>query len=311
MNVTFSYSIAVLGPVIVWVDYDNGLDPQYVDASQCAAYPCTVPVEYTIRIEGLRNVRFVDYHKNNHYWNGIHWIGLNNNYVTKQIMIYAIDGVLNMNDPANVHNALVEGYDMSQCASNCSNNGACTIGQNMRYVCDCHQNYTGPTCNVDARPCSAGPCLNNGTCSQTLTNGTYSFNCDCKPNYTGDRCENFDLNGLCAKLSCVKGICKFDAVTSTVSCSCFPMYSGEKCEIESAQMTAIKSTISASAIIAIMSIAITFTLVLISDIIDHCYIRRRKSKILLKKPTKQRFKYKAAFMDSKRYVVHGERREML
>jgi hypothetical protein len=250
----------------------------------------------------------------NTHWDAVAWATLNNKYATRTIAIYDVDFSISLNDPTAVHNILTQGYDLSQCGTNCSNQGSCSVGPNMTYVCNCFPNYIGSTCNVDKRPCSAAPCLNNGTCSQRVNSeGAYDFTCDCLPNYTGERCQNFDLAGLCANLSCANGNCQLDKATSTVSCSCFPKYSGARCEIESEEMKSIKRTIGAASIIAIISIVAFYSLILALDLMDYFIIRKEKERLKLRavKPVKKQFKYKAGFMDSKKYVIHGDRREIL
>jgi hypothetical protein len=127
---------------------------------------------------------------------------------------------------------------MGLCATNCSNRGSCIMSPDptdKSYMCNCSEPYyVDATCSTDARPCSAGPCLNNATCSQALvtnTSSVYKFTCTCKPNYNGMRCETFDMGGLCANLSCTNGVCKFDKATSNVFCSCFPEYAFRRLDI--------------------------------------------------------------------------------
>ncbi len=217
VNSNFSFAINVYGPQVIGVDYQDGEPARYVDASSCPSYPCTVNVTHSLSVTGTFTVKFTDYHGSNQYWNGSIWITYVNNYETRTITVYNVSAALTMDDPSAVYSALVQGFDLSRCASNCTNRGLCKLGLNNTYYCECFADYIGPTCLVDARPCTQFPCLNNGTCLQASNNnGSYNFTCDCKKNYNGDRCQYFDFEGLCANLSCVNGFCKFDKSTSEV-----------------------------------------------------------------------------------------------
>ena len=77
----------------------------------------------------------------------------------------------------------------------------------------------GQTCDEYIDNCASSPCMNNGTCVDTLGN----YTCQCVPGYTGQRCEE-DIDE-CASDPCAnEGICS-DHVAS-FSCTCVTGYLG-------------------------------------------------------------------------------------
>ncbi len=94
-----------------------------------------------------------------------------NNYVSTTIEVF--DGsrpeFLNMSNYEEVSVVMKNGFTVTSCMSNCSNNGICEFKENQTYGCLCNTFYIGEFCQTDKRPCSSVPCLNNGTCSEVVT----------------------------------------------------------------------------------------------------------------------------------------------
>ena len=178
--------------------------------------------------------------------------------------------------------------DLSACLSNCSNQGICVFGFQNKYICQCNEFRTGVSCQSDTRPCSSGPCLNNGNCSN-INNDT-SFQCTCQNElYYGIYCENkIDLclnSTICTQN---QGHCQMNGTQP--NCKCFSDYSGINCDIKSASLIIKKSIISASTIIAIAVLVCFAILVFCFDYVKYCLMRNKKQ---IKKKTQEvkRFKY--------------------
>ncbi|XP_042323272.1 cadherin EGF LAG seven-pass G-type receptor 1 isoform X2 [Sceloporus undulatus] len=70
--------------------------------------------------------------------------------------------------------------EIDLCYSNpCGNNGLCRSREGG-YTCECYEDYTGESCEVNARSgrCAPGVCKNGGTCINLLIGG---FKCECPP----------------------------------------------------------------------------------------------------------------------------------
>ena len=164
-----------------------------------------------------------------------------------------------------ITNLLSGSHDIGDCLSNCSNHGLCVLTNDNKFVCSCEQNFGGQKCQMDLRPCSSGPCLNNGTCYDHTVNSSLlnSFLCECDQYHYGTNCEmsiDVCVNETCSN----KGIC-YD-VGYQPTCKCFKFYSGEKCEIESSEMKTIKAFLSTSSIIAICILIGLYILFFLCDI---------------------------------------------
>ena len=177
--------------------------------------------------------------------------------------------------------------DFSACLANCSNQGLCILDSSQQYICECNQFRIGSACQSDSRPCSSGPCLNGGICSDTI-NDT-SFECTCQSNlYYGRHCEN--KIDLCLNSSVCfnnQGYCIMNG--SQPVCKCKIDYSGVNCEIMSNSLIIRKSIIDASTIIAII-VLVSFAMMILC--LDYTkYFLMKDKKIFKKKPILAKFHY--------------------
>ena len=143
-------------------------------------------------------------------------------------------------------------YDLSGCIVNCSNKGECKFDSLINnFFCSCNSVYlSGYACQIDSRPCSSNPCLNNGTCLDYSDYGNYSistlsgmnsssFSCACNHFYKGTYCESkidVCLNETCSS----NGNCL--DLNNKAKCKCFSMYSGDKCESESNELKTVRQS---------------------------------------------------------------------
>ena len=172
---------------------------------------------------------------------------------------------INFNNPATINNLLTStNQDITACLTNCSNNGVCQLDPStQKLLCACDQYFTGSKCNIDTRPCSYGPCLNNATCTNTnLTSAGYV--CECNEFYTGANCET--QIDLCQNETCSSNG-KCGIVDNKPKCQCFQYYSGDVCQTQSQTLVTIKSMIGTTSIIAVALIIAFYLLILISDIL--------------------------------------------
>lgn len=160
--------------------------------------------------------------------------------------------------------------DFSSCMVNCSNNGMCKYGGNSTFICVCQADYGGKTCQQNLLPCSHSPCLNNATCFENTTDSglnssSSSYYCSCQENYYGQNCEkkvNICVNETCSG----NGVCK--DVGNLPVCQCFALYSGTYCEVVSSQQKTIKTVTSTASIIAIVTLALFYSLIVLSDVLN-------------------------------------------
>jgi hypothetical protein len=177
-------------------------------------------------------------------------------------------------------------YDLNSCISNCSNRGSCRLNINeKKFECNCDDFYTGATCNIDIRPCSNNPCINNSTCINIPRNDSYlyDFKCNCDKYYYGIYCEN-KIN-LCQNETCTsKGLCIVDELNNTISCRCFNLYFGDKCEFQSQELILKKQVVSLTSIIAIVIIALFYSYFIFSDLIRLFSKKNKQTKLIKNKP---------------------------
>jgi hypothetical protein len=89
-------------------------------------------------------------------------------------------------------------------------------------------------------------------------------------------------------------------------------YSGVNCEVASSTMKAIKTTISITTVLAILSIVAFYSCFVILDVLD-IFCNKKRNVRNKAKPVVQKFVYKpsASRNDVKRFIKRGERRELL
>ncbi|CAF0982934.1 unnamed protein product [Brachionus calyciflorus] len=153
--------------------------------------------------------------------------------------------------------------DITDCMKNCSGNGICKATHDLKFYCDCFDNYVGLSCQIDIRPCSSNPCRNNGICLNDLENKTYF--CDCFNDiFYGRNCEL--KKDICENETCSNnGVC-YD-YQNEPKCKCFALYNGTKCQLISGDLQVIKSVVKTSSIIAIVFLVLTFVAVVVNDLI--------------------------------------------
>ena len=129
--------------------------------------------------------------------------------------------------------------------TNCSNNGLCKLSSGNKYICECQDDYIGASCQINIRPCTYFPCLNDGICNEYEIDNHFYFNCTCPQKFSGDRCELFSIDKLCENVTCSsKGVCEINQTSLETRCKCFSYYEGENCEIETQAIVIIKFVIS-------------------------------------------------------------------
>ncbi len=163
--------------------------------------------------------------------------------------------------------------DISGCLLQCSSQGQCQLNQNTQmYECGCKTYFSGSACQYDSRPCSSGPCLNNGTCTNVQgLNSTLSFQCECQNTYYGENCEK--QIDICQNKTCNgKGYC-FNSQNEP-KCKCFSGYSGDECDLTSATVKLVQSVQFTSSLVCFIVIGTTILILILNDLWN-CFIRKR------------------------------------
>ncbi|CAF0891719.1 unnamed protein product [Brachionus calyciflorus] len=168
--------------------------------------------------------------------------------------------------------------DLSNCITNCSGNGYCKLVENIKLICECFTNFSGPKCEINTLPCFSNKCRNNASCINNLHDKTYDCQCvsgyNNKSYFYGTYCEN--KIDLCENETCSKnGICVDTG--NEVKCKCFSKFSGNNCEIESNELNFIKNFIRTSSLIAIIILGMTFCLTFLSDL-SKLFIKEKPNK---------------------------------
>lgn len=177
---------------------------------------------------------------------------------------------------------LTSTIDITDCLSNCSQNGICKYLQIYdKFSCNCDSFFSGTTCSSDTRPCSKNPCLNNGTCVQNLTDPTQtSYYCECGVYYKGKKCES-KIN-VCENETCSgHGSCVDE--NNEPKCKCFNSFYGKQCETMSEGLVRIKAVTSFATITAIIIICLFYLMFIAMDLtriylIEKRYKRHNKKK---------------------------------
>jgi hypothetical protein len=181
-------------------------------------------------------------------------------------------------------------YDLNGCIVNCSNSGQCKFDFLINnFFCSCNSIYlSGYACQIDLRPCSSNPCLNNATCVDFSNSGSYSsslFSCVCDEYYEGFYCES--KIDVCQNETCSShGYCL--DVNNKAKCACSSMYWGERCEMESNELKTAKEIISIASILAVVIIILFYIFIFLLDVAKFCCERKAKKRIRLV----QKFTYK-------------------
>ena len=93
--------------------------------------------------------------------------------------------------------AATEGRGISQCvfsqqcsSSVCSHHGVCSLREDLSYNCNCHEGYSGDTCDINQLECDdkVVGCVNGGSCMVELIELVQVFGCVCPLGFTGDKC---------------------------------------------------------------------------------------------------------------------------
>ena len=190
-------------------------------------------------------------------------------------------------DPTQTIELLNSNYDLSGCIVNCTNNGQCKFDSiNTKFICSCFSNYmSGYACQIDTRPCSSNPCLNNATCVDYSNSGnnsmaallgtnSSSFYCSCGKYYKGTYCES--KIDLCQNETCSNNGNCFE-FNNMPKCKCFSMYSGDKCETQSSELKNVKTIISYTTILAIITIVLFYSSFILMDATKYSF---KKNNIL-------------------------------
>ena len=158
---------------------------------------------------------------------------------------------------------------MSDCLTNCSNQGHCTVDASGNFVCDCLEGFTGKRCSTDQRPCSVYPCINQGKCIDIKNGSSFSFICDCPYPFYGSRCQ--DKIDICKNITCSgNGYCVGNGTQPL--CVCADQYLGSNCENESEKLKVIKKVINVASAIAVTALVLFFTSFIAIDVANQLFI---------------------------------------
>ena len=91
----------------------------------------------------------------------------------------------------------------------------------------CSPGYTSENCSAALNDCDQDPCMNNATCVNDPSPGSYS--CSRLNGFTRSHCE-MDINE-CQPNSCLNEATCMDGINQ-YDCTCADGYTGENCTIE-------------------------------------------------------------------------------
>ncbi|KAM4584163.1 protein jagged-1b-like isoform 3-T3 [Odontesthes bonariensis] len=117
--------------------------------------------------------------------------------------------------------------DLNTCGTRqpCLNDGTCSNTGPDKYHCSCPEGFSGLNCQIADHACLSSPCLNGGSCSESIQ----GFECHCAPGWSGSYCSiNVDecLMNPCSH----EGTCQ-DLVNG-FKCICPPQWTGKTCLID-------------------------------------------------------------------------------
>ena len=160
-------------------------------------------------------------------------------------------------------------------------------------MCQCFPNFAGRSCQSDTRICSTFPCLNNGTCLDSILNNTNTFKCQCRANFYGIYCEN--AVNLCQNETCSEnGYCTVNS--NEITCRCFLEFSGIQCEVENISIKIVHYVQMSSVLLCFVCIGITICIIILNDVWD-LLIAKSKNKIDKNKASRiYKFKYTTTSM---------------
>ena len=175
-----------------------------------------------------------------------------------------------------LQNILQSNVDVSSCLANCSNQGTCKLDpQTLKYICECNDNFTGVSCQTNKRPCSRSnvKCMNNATCINSPSD-SFNYTCQCLSGlYFGEYCEN--KRNPCENRTCSSnGYCiQFNQnQNQTTKCKCNNGYDGDQCELQMNSVKIVKNVQWVATFIAILTLVLTFSLFIASDVLDYLKI---------------------------------------
>ncbi|RNA08840.1 neurogenic locus notch -like protein [Brachionus plicatilis] len=196
-----------------------------------------------------------------------------------------LDGsTLDLNDLNSVVYLLDKKLDLNDCLNNCSGNGICRQLTDNFFKCSCFEDFEGNSCQTSKHKCFRKPCLNNGICNETkvissLTDHVnYEYECICSDRFYGTHCEKMKKDYCTNKTCSGNGICFFNQTSEQGECKCFPLYGGNFCQIESSEMKTIRKVISTATIIAIITIFLLFSTIIILDILT-IFTKKKSNKV--------------------------------
>ena len=107
----------------------------------------------------------------------------------------------------------------------CVRNSTCGPQPDGNVVCTCPPGYNGTNCDNFIGLCHSDPCMNGGTCEETV--GNFNYRCNCRPDFTGRNCStrfNDCLSDPCQNnATCVDMFANY-------SCRCPEGFTGVNCE---------------------------------------------------------------------------------
>jgi len=190
-------------------------------------------------------------------------------------------------------------YDLTGCLVNCTNQGLCMLDSSIKkYICKCNTFYIGSSCQIDTRPCSTMPCLNNGTCvntnnssqNQTDSKKNDNFECVCNSDFFyGQYCEmrvDLCLNKTCS----MHGYCSIQTETNKAKCNCFDGFRGSECEFENIKARLVRDSLKYTSLVVFLASIITFVMFIVGNDVMNFFGFTDRSKIDMKRGRKS-FKY--------------------